>query len=253
MTISTGNDIPQGRPSRINDALQRIRRFYKAATVEYGEPGYQIALDGRLVKTPGGNPLATPSKAAAEMIADEWAAQGAYIIFPEMPATRHAFTAIDRVALKRTEVAEEAARYAGSDLLCYFAEEPATLVERQAREWGAILDWAESELGLSFVRTAGISPMTQPPQTILRVEALALDLDDFRLAALAYGGALFGSTILSIAVQRGRLSGEEAFNLSRLDESFQEEQWGVDEEAAERTERLRAEALLLERWFKALG
>lgn len=241
------------RPSRVNDALQRIKRFYKDATVEAMDGGFGVALDGRPVRTPGAAPLAIPTMAAAQMVADEWAGQGDYIVFPKMPATRHAFTAIDRVAHKRREVAEETGRYAGSDLLCYFAEEPASLVERQARQWGPLLDWAEQDLGLSFVRTAGIGHTAQPPQTILRVEALALDLDDFRLAGLAFGGALFGSTILALALERGRLTGEEAFDLSRLDEVFQEEQWGVDEEAADRTARQRAEAVLLERWFEALA
>jgi chaperone required for assembly of F1-ATPase len=239
-------------PSRINDALQRVKRFYKSATVEKSDAGFGIALDGRPVRTPSSAPLTIPTEAAARMVADEWEAQAEYIVFPEMAATRHAFTAIDRVSQSRREVAEETARYAGSDLLCYFAEEPAALVQRQEAQWTPILDWAEKDLGLSFVRTAGISPQTQPPQTLLRVEALALDLDDFRLSALAFGGALFGSTILALAVEKGRLTGEQAFELSRLDEAFQEEQWGIDEEAAERTARLRDEAVLLDRWFKAL-
>ncbi|RZJ84190.1 MAG: ATPase, partial [Brevundimonas sp.] len=48
------------------------------------------------------------------------------------------------------------------------------------------------------------------------------------------------------------LTGEAAFDLSRLDEAFQEGQWGVDAENAERTAARRAEAMLLERWFNAL-
>lgn len=241
------------KPSAIHDALQRIKRFYKVVDVKPSEGGFGITLDGRSLKTPGTAPLIAPTEAAARMIADEWAAQVDYIIFPDMAATRHAFTAIDRVSQKRIEVAQEAARYAGSDLLCYFAEQPEALVERERASWGPILDWAEAEHGLTFIRAQGISPQAQPPQTILRVEALALDLDDFRLAALAFGGALFGSTILALAVERGRLTGEEAYDLSRLDEAFQEEQWGVDDEAADRTARQRAEAVLLDKWFKALA
>jgi len=240
-------------PSRINDALHRVKRFYKAAGVQETDAGFQVALDGRPLKTPGSAPLAAPTKAAAQMIADEWDAQADYIVFPEMGATRHAFTAIDRVSQSRVEVAEETARYAGSDLLCYFADQPSTLVAQQEAQWGPILNWAEEELDLTFVRTVGINPQIQPPQTLLRIEALALDLDDFRLAAVAFGGALYGSTILAFAVQRGRLSGEEAFDLSRLDEAFQESQWGIDDEAAERTALQRAEAVLLDKWFKALG
>lgn len=240
------------RVSSANDALQRIKRFYKAATVEVAAEGFAVALDGRQMKTPGKAPLVLPTRAAAEMVCAEWAEQGEFIRFSDMPATRHAYTAIDRVSLVRMEVAQEIGRYAGSDLLCYFADEPAALVKRQQDAWGPLLDWAEGEHDLAFVRAAGISPQPQPPQTLLRFEALALDLDDFRLAALAYAGALFGSSILALALIRGRLSGEEAYALSRLDEAFQEEQWGIDAEAAERTAQLHGEAVVLEAWLKAL-
>ena len=67
------------------------------------------------------------------------------------------------------------------------------------------------------------------------------------------GVPLLGSAILGLAVLRGAITGEEAFELSRLDEAFQERQWGVDAEAAERTEARRAEAVLIDRWFRALG
>ena len=44
-----------------------------------------------------------------------------------------------------------------------------------------------------------------------------------------------------------------ALELSRVDEIFQEAQWGVDAEAAERTARLRVEAAMLDRWFRGLA
>jgi chaperone required for assembly of F1-ATPase len=144
------------------------------------------------------------------------------------------------------------ARYAGSDLLCYFAEEPQRLVQRQALAWSPLLDWAEAELGLRLERTAGIVHCPQPPETLARVQALAAELDDFALAGLAHATPLFGSAVLALAVQRRRLSGPEAFAVSRLDEAHQEEQWGVDEEAAARTARLQMEAEMLDAWFPAL-
>lgn len=230
------------------DSPDRPRRFYKQAKAE----GLGVLLDGRALKTPGGAALVLPTEAAAGLVAGEWEAQVDFIDYATMPATRHAYTAIDRVAAARAEVAREAARYAGSDLLCYMATEPAVLVDRQLKAWGEILDWALADLDLEFIRTHGVSHTPQPASTLERVEALALEMDDFRLSALAFAGALYGSTILALAVERGRLTGEEAYELSRLDEAFQEEQWGVDEEAAERTAGLRAEAAMLERWIRAL-
>jgi chaperone required for assembly of F1-ATPase len=235
-----------------NDALQRIRRFFKAAATKTVDGGVAVVLDGRQPKTPSGAALVLPTAAAAALVAAEWEAQAEWIDFGAMAATRHAFTAIDRVSAARAETAAELARFAGSDLLCYFAQEPRALVERQHREWSPILDWAEDELGLVFVRAEGIVYQQQPPETLKAVEGLALSLNDFQLAGLAWAGALFGSTVLAIAVQKGRLSGEEAFELSRLDEAFQNEQWGEDAEAAERAANQRREAIVLDRWFTAL-
>jgi chaperone required for assembly of F1-ATPase len=235
------------------ESEERIRRFWKTVSVEPGEGGWSVLLDGRAPKTPAGAPLVLPTEAAARMVADEWAAQGEHLDPGTMPATRLAATAIDRVCLARTETAEEIARYAGSDALCYFAEHPASLVARQEAAWGRWLDWAEREHGVRLHRAAGIAHVAQPDDSTARIRDLALDLDDLTLTGLATAVGLFGSAVLALAVQRGELSGEEAFEVSRIDEAFQEEQWGVDAGAAERTAARRAEAVVLDRWFRALG
>lgn len=240
-------------PRSANDAVSRIRRFYKEVTVTALESGFGVNLDGRAVKTPDKTTLALPTQAAAQVVADEWAAQGEHIDFAHMPATRHAFTAIDRVSVTRAEVAREVARYASADLLCYFAEQPTTLVARQRQLWEPVLEWAMTAEGLPFVRASGITYQAQPAETLARIEALALELDDFRLAALAFAGALFGSTILGLAVLRGQVTALEAFELARLDEAFQQEQWGADDEAAFRTDNQRSEAAALAGWLEALA
>jgi chaperone required for assembly of F1-ATPase len=182
----------------------------------------------------------------------EWDAQDSAIEHASMPATRLAFTAADRIGAARTATAAEVARHAGADLLCYFAEAPEALTRRQEVRWTPLLDWANADLGLRFERAAGIVHRSQPRETLERAEALALALDDYALAGLALAAGTLGSVILALALQRGRLSGDEAFALSRLDEAFQEEQWGIDAEAAERTAVLRRDMAMLERWFRAL-
>jgi len=234
------------------EAADRTRRFWTAVSVEPGEGGWRVLLDGRAPKTPAGAALILPTEAAANLVADEWAAQGEFLDPATMPATRLAATAIDRIPLARVETAEEIARYAGSDLLCYFADAPASLVARQTEAWLPWLDWAERALGVRLNRAEGIAHLAQPPESLARVRDLALDLDDFALTGLATAVGLFGSAILALAVQRGALSGTEAHDLARIDEAFQEAQWGVDAEAAARTAARRAEAELLDRWFGAL-
>ena len=238
------------RPKPADQA--RIRRFYTEVAARPVEGGWAVLLDGRGAKTPGRAPLVLPTEPLARLAADEWAAQGEFIHFATMPATRLAFTAVDRVPAAREALAAEVARYAGSDLLCYFAESPQALLLRQTERWGPLLDWAEAELGVRFERAAGIVHRPQAPETLARVEAAAAGLDDWGLAGLSYAAPLFGSAVLALALQRGRLSGEEAFEASRLDEAYQEELWGVDAEAAERTANMRREAVMLDRWFAAL-
>lgn len=231
---------------------ERTKRFWKAVDVAPRDSGWAVLLDGRAPKTPAGAPLVLPTEVAARLAADEWAAQGEHLLPATMPATRLAATAIDRIGQAREAVADEIAAFAGSDLVCYLADHPNALAVEQAREWSPWRDWAAAECGVALEPVEGIIHRPQDPAAIARVRELALELDDFRLAGLAMATPLLGSAVLGLAMLRGALTGEAAFELSRLDEAFQERQWGVDAEAAERTAARRAEAVLLERWFRAL-
>lgn len=232
---------------------QKPRRFYKSVTVLTVDDGFGVALDARRLRAPNGDVLVLPTRAIAQQVADEWDAQAETINVAEMHVNRLANTALQAIAAAREATAHSVADYAASDLLCYFSEAPSALADRQQAQWGPVLARAGAELGLHFVRATGIIHQDQPPETLAKVKALALEADDFTLAGLAFGVSLFGSAILSLAVQRGWLAGRDAYALSRLDEAFQEEQWGVDEEAALRTARLYGEAEMLERWFKSLS
>jgi chaperone required for assembly of F1-ATPase len=229
------------------------RRFYKTVDIAPEAGGFAVRLDGRLLRGPKAGRIILPTLALAEQVAEEWAGQGETLELAKMHATRLANTAIESVPQAREATAQQFADYAASDLTCYLATEPAGLVARQARLWGPLLDRMEAEAGLRFVRIAGIIHQSQPLETLARVKALALDLDDFGLTGLAFGAPLFGSAVLALALKWGWISGQEAFDLSRLDEAWQEEQWGVDDEAAERTERLHVEAAMLDRWFRNLA
>ena len=242
-----------GAPTRgYKEPHELPRRFYKAATAVPAEGGFAVHLDGRPPRTPGGKPLVLPTRPLAAMIAAEWEGQGEHIRMAQMPATRLANTVLDKVGDKHAETAAEVARYANSDLVCYFAEEPAALVARQETHWGPVLDWAHANLGLTLQRVGGVIHRDQSPDQLARARQMAEALDDFQLAGLAHATALFGSAVLGFALQRGELTGARAFELSRLDEAFQEERWGVDAEAAERTARLAQEAQMLDGWFAAL-
>ena len=229
------------------------KRFYKDVAVVAEDGGFAVKLDGRNVRSPKGGKLNVPTQALADMVAAEWAGQGEVIEMADMAITRLAFTATEAIPPAREATAEQVAEYAASDLLCYFAGEPESLHQRQVEAWEPILQRAERELALVFVRTTGIIHTAQPEETLAKIKALALELDDFTLTGVAFGVPLFGSGVLAFALYRGWLTGEEAYALSRVDEAYQQEKWGIDDEAAERTARLLIESQMLEQWFKALA
>lgn len=235
-----------------HEPVEKPKRFYKAVSVIEADGGFGVQLDGRNLRTPKAEKLLLPTRAAAEQVADEWAGQGETIEMAVMHATRLANTAIETIGASREGVADQVAQYAGSDLLCYFAEAPAGLVARQEAAWTPLLARAAQDEGVRLERCVGILHREQPATSLARVREIALSLDDFALTGLAFGVSLFGSAVLGVALLRGWLDAGEAYDLSRLDEAFQEEQWGIDDEAAQRTARLRGEARMLGRWFEAL-
>ena len=157
-------------------------------------------------------------------------------------------SAIDKVRTQRAEVEAHLAGYAGTDLLSYRADGPVELFERQKQAWDPILDWIEAQYGARLKATAGVMPVSQDDETLATLAQQMTSMDEFALTGFHDLVALSGSYVLALAVAASHLTGETAWELSRIDEEFQIEQWGRDEEAdAEMT--LRREAFLHARNF----
>jgi chaperone required for assembly of F1-ATPase len=207
------------------------KRFYKLASV--GE-GNAILLDGRAVKTPMKAQLKLPSAALARAVAAEWQAQQVEIDPAQMPLTKLANTAIDRVGAERPHVAGEVVAFAGNDLVCYRAEEPAELVALQNRQWNPVIDWAFRALNAKFIFTRGISHVAQPAEALREVEAAVVGLDDFTLTATHNVMTLTGSALLALMLQSRAIDADAAWAAAHVDEDFQISQWGLDYEAEDR-------------------
>lgn len=211
----------------------KAKRFWTAAEALACDGGFAVLLDGRAVKTPAKAALVVPTLAMAQAIAAEWDAQTGEVRPATMPVTRAANSAIDKIIPQRDEVVEIIAAYGQSDLLCYRAIGPAALVERQAAGWDPVLHWAAEALGARLGATAGVMHVAQPPEALARLTARVAGMTEFQLAGLHDLVAISGSLVLALAVTEMRLTPEEAWALSRIDENWQIEQWGADEEAAE--------------------
>jgi len=228
------------------------KRFYKQADVKADAAGFAIELDGRPIKTPAKVTLTVPTERLAAAISGEWNAQGERLNLQGMTLTRLANVAIDRTPETRAELAEELSRYASTDVTCYLAEAPTELQERQEAAWRPWRDWAGKELGVILVPVVGLIASPQPEASLNAVRTHALSRDDFRLTALTWACSLLGSAVLALAMERGKLDAKQALRASCVDEDWQIELWGEDDEAkAVRAMRARdAEALQL--WFEAL-
>ena len=209
------------------------KRFYDKAEVAVTPEGHAVRLDGKPVRTPAGRVLAAPTLALGEAIAAEWNAQADTIDPAQMPLTRLANAIIDGVADRPTPVAAEIEKYLGSDLVCYRASSPHGLAERQARLWDPILDWARERLDATFTLGEGVVFVTQP-DTALAAALGAIPTDPWRLGAVHAVTTLTGSALLALALARGRLTADEAWQAAHVDEDWNMEQWGRDELALER-------------------
>jgi chaperone required for assembly of F1-ATPase len=234
--VEDGEDRPD--PVRLVQQQGRPplpRRVYKEAGVAERDGGLALVLDGRPARTPAKRFLALPSRRAAEALAAEWNAQAEVLDPAAMPLTRLVNSALDGVAADPEGVRADLLRYAASDLLCYRAGDPARLVERQSTAWDPVLDWAHDALGARFILADGVMFAQQPERALAAVgEALAGLDSPLALAALHTMTSLTGSVLLALAVARRQLTAAQAWTAAHVDEDYQAELWGADDEAMER-------------------
>jgi chaperone required for assembly of F1-ATPase len=209
------------------------KRFYHHAATDRSADGFAVRLDDKPARTPAGRALAAPTAALAESIAAEWAAQRETIDPATMPLTRLANAIIDGVADRPNPVAAEVEKYLASDLVCYWANAPRGLAERQERHWNPILHWANETLGAQFAVGEGVVHVAQPAAALAAARA-AIPTDPWRLGAVHVVTTLTGSALIALALASGRLTADEAWQAAHVDEDWNVEQWGRDEQAIER-------------------
>jgi chaperone required for assembly of F1-ATPase len=223
---------PNAAVQQSSRAPQR-NRFYSSAGVEPASDGFAVLLDGRGVRTPAKRPLVAPVAAIADAIAAEWNAQSTVIEPQSMPLTRLANSVVDGVTDRHQEVADDIVNYLGSDALFYRADHPEALVARQAAQWDPLLFWAAEQLGAHFILAQGILHVRQPDQALAAARA-ALPSDPWRLGALHSVTTITGSALLALALMQGRLTADEVWAAAHVDEDWNIEQWGADDEATSR-------------------
>ncbi|MHB1204517.1 MAG: ATP12 family chaperone protein [Rhodospirillaceae bacterium] len=220
------------------EPVRRIRRVYKIVSLGEADGKHHLLLDGKPARTPMKVVLETPHRALAQAVAAEWDAQ-VENIFPEtMPMTRLLATAIDRIEPQREAVIAALMAHVHADLLCYRADQPPALALRQRAAWQPVLDWMEAAHGISFAVATGVMPQQQSPDAVSAMAAAIRALDVNRLTAFQACAAAAGSLALALALVHGRVTTDQVFAATNVDESFQMETWGDDELARERRDSI---------------
>lgn len=230
-------------------SIMKPKRFWKEAAVAEVEGGFRVELDGRPVRTPAKTQVILPTKGLAGAIAAEWDAQEGEVDPAKMPFTRTANSALDKVATQQAEVADMLAEYGGTDLLCYRATSPQELISRQAAAWDPMLDWAEAELGARLAIGSGVMHVAQDQAALDILAARVHEMNNFKLAGFHDLVGISGSLVLAFAAAFNQQEIDAIWALSRIDETWQEEQWGVDEEAVEQAAVKKSEFLHAKRFF----
>ena len=230
-----------------------MKRFYKTVSVEAVDGGWDVRLDGRSVRSPAKAPLVFRSEPLARAVAAEWEAQVEEIHPLSMPMMQLASTAVDVVSKNRATIVEGVAKYAETDLLCYRAEHPRVLVDRQSQHWQPLLDWATLRYDAPLHVHAGLMPKPQPEDATRALRNAVDAYDDWMLSAVQSATDSCGSLVVALALIERRIDATEAFEASQVDESFQIEQWGEDPESTKRRAGLRRDIEAARRFVDLLA
>ena len=230
-----------------------MKRFYSSVDVAQAGDGWQVTLDGRGIKTQGGEPQVVPSHDLALTLAQEWASQPEKIDTGLFRLRDHADYAIDIIRPNRDEAIDKLLSYAETDTLCYRADPDEALHKRQQEAWEPLLGHLESRHGVSFNRISGVIHKPQPPETLRCLREYLAAQDDFTLAALTAMASLAASlSVALLGIDEAINDPEPLWRDANLEEEWQAEMWGRDAEA-EAARARRWEAFSAAATFAALA
>jgi chaperone required for assembly of F1-ATPase len=230
-----------------------LKRFYDNVTVTACDAGYGVALDGRDVNSPGRSRIAVPSRALARALAEEWDHQSETVDLATMPLHRLVVMAIDEISKRPDEVVEAIVAYGETDLTCYRAARPQDLADRQRVAWQPMVDWLAERHDVVLAITTDVSPVRQSQRALTMLRRAVSSDDPFLLTATHAATTVCGSVVIALALRDEAIDAAAAWAAAQLDETYQIERWGEDEEMAARRRRLRADLDAADRLFRLLG
>ncbi len=205
-----------------------MKRFYTEVATGPAQGGWQVLLDGRAVRTQGGVPQVVPSAALAELLADEWRAQGEEIDPRGFGLRDMADYARDVVAPDRAGALAKLLGYAETDTLCYRADPDTALYQRQLQLWEPLVLAAEERLGVSFERVSGVLYRAQRSETLETLRKALKIHDIFAISGLVTLASLSSSLITALSTLEPDADAAALFTAANAEEDWQAELWGWD-------------------------
>ena len=212
-------------------SIWKKKRTWANTSIEWNESSFSVLLDDEYLHTPNKAKVLLPTKKLAEKVAEEWRSQKDVIDPSEMPYSRLVNSAIDKVKENLDATVSDIVAYGDTDLVCYRTASPQELVILQNKKWNSILDWARRDLSIDLKVTYGINYKPQNPIQLLKLSREIRSYNIFLLTGLYDLVTISGSLLIALAVYYKHVSPQVGFDISFLDEDWQREKWGKDQES----------------------
>lgn len=130
----------------------------------------------------------------------------------------------------RVNAMRQQSDFAKTDTIRFFVSSPQALRDLQNREWLPVIEWINAR-GCDFTVYSGFEVQSLSDKTKNFLENRLSSLSDKAFYAFCAVSGGCRSVILALAVLDGFLTPQRAFELSMLEEDYQNKIWKQDEDA----------------------
>jgi len=219
-----------------------MKKFWKKIEIrQSSSKKFHLLLDNKKLTTPMKKELVLPSVILVNEVLREWDQNSDNINIDDLVFYGVLSTAIDKVNLEKDAYVNDIIDFIDTDLICYRAESPNDLIALQNKSWNPILLLIEKYIDVKIKVFKGVMPSNQDQKVHTEIKKLISNLSDVQISVLHRITNLIGSIFLSLCILKKDLLKEDAFECSFLDELWQAKNWGHEEDASIKRNKIRLE------------
>ncbi|XP_075241027.1 ATP synthase mitochondrial F1 complex assembly factor 2-like [Convolutriloba macropyga] len=219
-------------------ATKKLKRFYKEVSIQKTDLNnsasknddmyhhFNVFLDKRCLKTPGGKQLNVQNESLAMSIANEWLSQKEFIAPTSMHFTSLINTCIDNpLQLKTADIVSHLVERLESDTIMSLEIENGELMQVQLSSLRPIFTWVNQQWGSNLHPSREL--IVSVSETCKQRCTDYLNKFSFdTLIGLKFASDSLKSVLLTVAAFEQQIDCESAVKLSVLEEDFQIAKWG---------------------------